>query len=155
MQANNQTFERPFKNYRRFDIYKAGIAIIAAIARIRNEATIVWESVVKPLSVDQAKEYIGAIRLANLWASQNGGGKHGWVYIPGKVLATDDLTFTKRLLFHDDDHSYVEIRRTKLAFGLFTKPQVTHLDGGVGDMQHANQVADSMAAALKDAQGWK
>ena len=155
MIPNNPNYEKPYKLYRQWNIYKAGVAIMAGIARLRNEATIVWQETIKPLTIEQGKEYASAMRQAITWASANGAGQMGWGYNPGKVVSTDNNTFTKRLLFHDDDRSFVEIKRTKLGFGLYTKPMITLIDGGVGSMERANQAADSISAAIKDAMAWK
>ncbi len=155
MNSRPPLYEKPVKNYIRFDIYKAGVAIIATLARIRNEAVITWQETVKPLTMAQAQEYVMALRKSINWASVQGAGPMGWVNNPGPLVETDNLTFTRRLLFYDDDTMFVEVRRSPLAFGLYTKPVVTLIDGGSGDMQRANQAVNSISKALSDAQAWR
>lgn len=153
MQAQNLNQERPAQNYIRFDVYRAGVAIVATIARIRKEVTITWQSTVKALREAQAVEYATALNKAIRWAGANSGKPIGWANQPGKQVATDGKTFSRRLLFHDDDTLFVEASRTQLAFGLFSKLSVT-IDGASGDMERANQAMNSINAALEDAKGW-
>lgn len=152
MLANNPNRERPL-NYIRFDVYKAGVAIVATIARIRKEVTILWQSTVRALSEAQAVEYAGALQKAIRWASANSGHPTGWENKPGNQVATDNLTFSKRFLFHDDDSLFVEVSRKPLGFGLWSKLSVT-IDGASGNMERANQAMNSINAALEDARKW-
>lgn len=140
-------------SYIRYDVYKAGVSILATVARVRREVTILWQSTVKPLSETQAVEYAGALQKAIRWAAANSGKPTGWANKPGKQVATDHQTFSRRLLFHDDDSLFVEVSRVQLAFGLWSKLSVT-IDGASGDMERANQAMNSINAALEDAKGW-
>ena len=152
MLAQNQNRERPL-NYIRFDVYKAGVAIVATIARIRKEVTILWQSTVRPLNEAQAVEYATALMKAIRWAAAGSGQATGWPNNPGKQVATDGSTFTKRLLFHDDDSLFVIVSRRSLGFGLWSGLSVT-IDGASGDMARANQAMNTIYAALMDAKGW-
>lgn len=153
MFTQNPNFDRPYKNYIRFDIFGAGVAVVATLARMRKVVTITWQETVKPMTETQTAEYVKAMLRCIGWGSANSGLPTGWANRPGKQVETDGQTFSKRLLFHDDDSAFVEVRRTPLGFGLYTKPKVT-IDGGSGDMETTNQAVNSIYAALADAKGW-
>lgn len=153
MLAQNPVFDRPYKNYIRFDIYGAGVAVVATIARVRNAVNITWQETVKPMTEAQTAEYLRAMMSCISWGARNSGLPTGWANRPGKQVMTDGQTFSKRLLFHDDDSMFVEIRRAPLGFGLFTKPRIT-IDGGSGDMERTQQAINSIYAVLSDAKGW-
>lgn len=153
MLPSNPNYDKPYKSYARFGIFGAGISVIATIARVRNTVTILWPETEKPLTDKQAVEYVNALMKAIRWGAAGSGHPTGWANKPGKQVETDNLTFSRRLLFHDDDSAFVEIRRSKLNFGLFTRPKVT-IDGGMGDMAAASQVINSINAAFDDTKAW-
>ena len=108
----------------------------------------------KNLTLPQARAFTDAIVRAVNFVSTEARIRKPSRGNPGKVVETDQELFLKRLLMNSDDQYFVTTRRTKLGYGLYTKP-VLDVDGRRCDLASAMQSAGSIYKSIDEALGWR